>query len=240
MSNNFYIYCHIRNDNLKPFYIGKGRGNRAWRKSKRNKYWNNIVKKHGYEVVILANNLEEDVALKLEKQFILCIGRENLCNMTDGGEGVSNPSEVTRKKMSEVNKGNTNRLGKTHTIENKRKISEANKGNTNRRGKSHSDGAKEKMSVAHRGKKRPPFSEETKRKISEANKGKSQSEEAKQKISETKSTIISQYSKSGEFIKNWRGSYEVERQLNIANQNISACCRGKLKSAGGYVWKYLN
>ena len=49
---------------------------------------------------------------------------------------------------------------------------------------------------------------------------------------------ILQYSKSGEFIKEWPGAREVERMLGIANSHIIDCCRGKYKSAYGFVWRY--
>ena len=52
------------------------------------------------------------------------------------------------------------------------------------------------------------------------------------------SITILQFSKSGEFIKEWSSVCEAGRQLGI--QNICACCKGRLKSAGGYVWKYKN
>ena len=32
---------------------------------------------------------------------------------------------------------------------------------------------------------------------------------------------------------------EVEREIGIAHQKISECCRGKQKSAGNYHWKYI-
>ena len=49
---------------------------------------------------------------------------------------------------------------------------------------------------------------------------------------------ILQYSKSGEFIREWQGAREVERVLGIDNSHINACCRGKQKSAYGFIWKY--
>lgn len=49
---------------------------------------------------------------------------------------------------------------------------------------------------------------------------------------------ILQYSKSKEFIREWSGAAEVERLLGINHANIAQCCRGKLKSAGGFVWIY--
>ena len=49
---------------------------------------------------------------------------------------------------------------------------------------------------------------------------------------------ILQYSKSGEFIREWQGAREVERVLYINNSNIIQCCKGRYKSAGGFVWRY--
>ena len=49
---------------------------------------------------------------------------------------------------------------------------------------------------------------------------------------------ILQYSKSGEFIREWQSAAEVERELNINHSNIASCCKCKRKSAGGFVWRY--
>ena len=54
----------------------------------------------------------------------------------------------------------------------------------------------------------------------------------------SRSKPILQYSKSGEFIRDWQGASEVERVLGINNSHIIECCKGKLKSSGGFVWKY--
>ena len=49
---------------------------------------------------------------------------------------------------------------------------------------------------------------------------------------------ILQYSKSGKFIREWTGAHEVERVLGIYHTSITQCCKGKRKSAGGFVWRY--
>ena len=49
---------------------------------------------------------------------------------------------------------------------------------------------------------------------------------------------ILQYSKSGEFVREWTGALEVERELNINHSNIAACCKCKRNFAGGFIWKY--
>lgn len=69
MSNDYYVYEHIRLDNNTCFYVGKGHGKRAYTK-KRNPHHDRIVEKHGMRVEIIANNLTEDEAYKLERETI--------------------------------------------------------------------------------------------------------------------------------------------------------------------------
>lgn len=51
---------------------------------------------------------------------------------------------------------------------------------------------------------------------------------------------VLQYDKNGMFIKEWNSMHEIERKLKIFHGSISNCCKNKLKTAGGYVWKYKN
>ena len=53
-----------------------------------------------------------------------------------------------------------------------------------------------------------------------------------------KSKKIIQYDKQMNVIKIWNCLKDVERELNIYATHISACCRGKQKAAGGYIWRY--
>lgn len=59
-----------------------------------------------------------------------------------------------------------------------------------------------------------------------------------QMVSIKLSKPILQYTKSGEFVREWKSTYDVERNLGYFHNYISYCCNGKLKSAYGYVWKY--
>ena len=49
---------------------------------------------------------------------------------------------------------------------------------------------------------------------------------------------ILQYSRSGDFIREWKSAAEVKRVLDINNSNIIQCCKGKRKSSGGFIWIY--
>ena len=42
-----------------------------------------------------------------------------------------------------------------------------------------------------------------------------------------------------ELNKIYGSAREAERETRIAHENISRCCNGKRKSAGGYTWKYI-
>ena len=54
------------------------------------------------------------------------------------------------------------------------------------------------------------------------------------------SKAVLQYDKNHNLIKEWNSINEIERNLNIFHGSISKCCQGKLKSTGGYVFKYKN
>ena len=52
------------------------------------------------------------------------------------------------------------------------------------------------------------------------------------------SSPVLQYTKSGEFVKEWKSTHDVERNLGYSNGNISSCCLGKRKSAYDFIWKF--
>lgn len=51
-----------------------------------------------------------------------------------------------------------------------------------------------------------------------------------------RSIPIKQLSLEGELIREWSCANEASSNLSINNSDIRQCCRGKLKSAGGFLW----
>ena len=123
---DFYIYLHRKATTGEVFYVGKGSGRRAWKSTGRSLHWDNIVAKHGYTIEIVQDGMSEWWAHEMERDLIALHGRENLCNFTDGGEGISgvifseegrkNRAEGTRKRSDspEWKKMHTEQMKKMH------------------------------------------------------------------------------------------------------------------------------
>ena len=59
-----------------------------------------------------------------------------------------------------------------------------------------------------------------------------------QRQAEKLSKPVLQYTKSGEFVKEWESAIDVQRNLNYSNSNISECCTGIRNSAYNFIWKF--
>lgn len=51
---------------------------------------------------------------------------------------------------------------------------------------------------------------------------------------------VGQYDKNGKLIKIWVSMRVAQDNTGIHASNISKCCRGLIKTIGGYVWKYID
>jgi hypothetical protein len=162
MRQDFYVYEHIRKTDGSVFYVGKGFGGRALRKTNRNKHWHNIVNKHGFDVRFVVKDVDEELSLLVEIERIDQLKKlgAKLCNQTNGGEGVTGyvATAETRQKLSEAHLG--------------RKIPQWQR---------------EKRSALQRGK---PKSEECKRKISKSNSGKIRSQATRELLSDLRSFAV--------------------------------------------------
>ena len=164
----YYTYLHLRGDSKIPFYVGKGQRRRAWDKRRRNRHWQFIVDKVGFEVLLVKKFDEEADALECERLLIKCyreVGIE-LTNYTDGGDGMSGhrPSEETRRKLSLISKERCrNHPRRDEWIA---KIAAARKGSNNReQGFRQKPETIEKIRAAMKGR---VFSDEHRQKLSEA------------------------------------------------------------------------
>lgn len=89
----------------------------------RNPYYQNVVGKYGKDNVLISTFecSSEDAAFDLEIGLIKCFKRNGikLTNLTDGGEGLSNPSDEVKRKISIA------QTGKRASLETRKRMSTA-------------------------------------------------------------------------------------------------------------------
>lgn len=122
--NNFYVYSYLRKDGT-PYYVGKGKETRAYDKD------HCVFVPSRDRIKFIHVNLSENASFALETFWIKVYGRKDLGtgilrNQTDGGDGASNPSPETRKKLSNALKGRKSpMLGRLHKESSKKKARES-------------------------------------------------------------------------------------------------------------------
>lgn len=100
----FYVYIHHKLDGT-IFYVGKGKGNRAWSKKCRNRHWKYVVTKYpDYVVEIIQKEMIEQDAFVLEQSLISSIGLDNLTNQVLGGISTTGYKHTDKwKKQQSIN-----------------------------------------------------------------------------------------------------------------------------------------
>lgn len=81
-------------------------------------------------------------------------------------------------------------------------------------------------------------SEETRKKLSISHLGHKRSPEAHKKIIDSQKIKVCQLDKEGNIISTFTSMKEAGEKTGIRHQAISACCRKKLCSTGGFHWCY--
>jgi len=229
----FYTYAHYTPEG-RLFYIGKGNGDRAYKVSGRSSYWNNVVNKYGKpDVQILANWDKEQEALEHEILLIDCFKElgHKLCNITNGGEGVSGlkQSEHQKTTASKLHTGNKWRMGLPASEHQKAVASQIHKNNKYSIGRVQPIEQRQKNSTAHLGNRSAS--------------GNKHSEETKHKISKKllgRKMMYRQFAWVGTNISTNELFYFIGTNALIAagfqHSNVIKCINGKRKSHKNYTW----
>lgn len=163
-----YVYTHTRLDSNEVFYVGIGSDteySRANTIKGRNVFWYRVVKKVDFKVDVVEDGLSWEEACIREKALIKEYGRRDqklgtLVNLTDGGEGLLNPSQEvkdikSRKVTASVSgKSYEERYGKEKALELIKLRKEHQKKVWDKRSKEQKEVIAEKVAKGHKGKKK--------------------------------------------------------------------------------------
>ena len=263
-NTDFYVYIHCRASDGRVFYVGKGSGQRAYVSQGRNRYWMNIVKKHGLTVSIIQEGMQEWWAHELECELIALYGRETLCNLTDGGDGTSgrivgeNEKRLKRERFigqpgrqwtqEQRDAQGKRATGRKHSQETRNKVSAAKKGKPQPCAKfaMSKPESRAKVSAAKKGQKRPDITgennpshrPEVKAKLSAIFTGRPRLDMVGSLNQSAKTVLCVETGHVFETMKDavaWLKS--IGKSLAVSS-NISSACSGSLKTAYGFHWKY--
>lgn len=225
-SGTYYVYEHWRLDRDECFYVGKGRGGRAFSMKNRNRHHQAIVAKlnhigSAFEVKMVSVGLLESDAFEIEKERISFwrASGVDLTNLTNGGEGASGlkHTDETKKIWS------LQRKGRPVSEEGRLKRSIALKGRP--KTKEHAAAAGKAGGMARLGKNQNP---EWIAKRIEAMKKNNSFNHARL----CKPVIC--ISNGKEFLS----VSEAAKFFGLQKDYVSAVCRGKRKHTAGLVFKF--
>jgi group I intron endonuclease len=197
-----------------------------------NEHFKHAILSYGWENIkheILANGLNREEAIIEEKRLIAFYNSTNFkrgYNLMTGGDGIGTHTKSTLKKLREIN------LGKKWTEEQKEKQRQRLLGHT------LSEESRNRLHDMRVGPNNPFY-------------GRKHSEDSKRRIKEhaadfngeksVNAKAVIQLSLDGSVIAQFGAISTAAKENGIPNPyNITACCRGKLKTAYGYIWRYAD
>jgi group I intron endonuclease len=189
------------------------------------KYLQNAWNKYGEEnfTFLILEKIEKDLILREQWWIDNSHCEYNMCKIAGSSLGLKR-SEESKEKMRQAH------LGKVHP-QWRKDLKSISQGGT----KHWNYGKKLSKETI---KKKSNSMKEYYKTNEHHNKGKSISVAQIEKLQKANFISVSQYSKDDIFIKNFESIVSAAKELNIHTANIVACCKNKIKTSGGFKWKY--
>lgn len=217
----YCVYKHISPDGRVYIGITSQKPEARWQGGngyRGNTYFTRSIKKHGWENFthkIVYTGLTAEEAKETEIRLISeyqSNKREFGYNISSGGESKKG-THISEQQKQIIREANT---GKIVSEETRKKLSVSSKKTW-----SNPEFVKH-MRKINTGKNNPMYG----RKMTD-----------KDKVKRKAKSVI-QYTKSGEFVFEYISIHDASSKTGVNRADISNCCKGIFKQAGGYVWRY--
>ena len=161
-------------------------------------------------------------------------------NITDGGNQISTVKSV-KEKISQTLKGKKNselsNFKRSKTLKEFYQKHPKRKEEISQRNKKYWRIKENRLKQKKNRENFFQLNSNHKKYLSEKIKKLYQNEELRKKCGNGHRKIL-QYDRNGNFIKQYNSIKEAAEENNIFAQNISTCCRKKIKQSCGFIWKY--
>lgn len=251
MNNDYCVYMHTFPNGKRYIGITCCKPDRRWQKGRgyiNQRVVYNAISKYGWDNIrheVVSSGMSLDEANEKEQELIALYQTTNRAygyNVELGGKACGHLTDDHKAKIGNANRGiNNGMYGHIYTDEERKYMSE----NSVWMGRKHTEETRRKLreyAISHpekysrKGKDHPMygkhFSLETRRKQSESAK--------KRGYCGHKNKITGMYALDGSLLMIFSSAAEAARYIKKKNGavNIGAVCRGKRKSAYGYLWRY--
>ncbi len=199
------------------------------------------IRKYGWENIrhtIVDSGLKKEDAETVEKELITKLRSADRFygyNIEHGGNKGKVVSDETRRIIGESNRSRGDAWREKLSLRAKNRspetIEKIRKAAT---GVHPSEETRAKMSASHKGYK---HSAETVERMKIAQNNRSSEWEERRVAAIPKKPVL-QIGLDGSLIKEWGSAAEASKETGIDFSKISACCRGKRKTTGGYRWSF--
>lgn len=243
MENTYCVYCHTSPSGKRYIGLTRCEPNKRWRNGYgyrgRTHFWK-AIQKYGWDKFshdVWLSGLSCENACLLERRYIAEYQTTNPLygyNEQSGGTIGSTLCDAKRAELS-------NTLKRYYELHPEKRYEKSVRAT----GVHHTDETRQKMSLAKRGRTFQQ-TDSWKQHIGEANRAKIFSN--KKLYDETvercranglKSAMpVEQIDVDGTVIQSFRSATEAQHCTGAKNCNIVLCCRGKRKTANGYMWRF--
>ena len=218
MNNEYLIYKHVSPSNNVYIGITSQKPEKRWHGGANYRgqpYFYNAIKKYGWENFrheIIRTGLTEEEAKIAERKLIKHYNSMN----RSFGYNLSSGGDISPMKSERVRaKSSESHKGKTMLPQTRKALLDS------RVGISLQDEHRAKISAS----------------ISELWKD---PEYRARNVSSHAVRSVDKYNKDGVFLSHYNSLKEAGEETGVDFRNIQACCKGRKKSAGGFIWRYSN